>query len=119
WAGTNPLTGLPDAAEGNRVPYVPDWRARIGFTYRPTEALAWTVAARYSGKQYSTLDNTDIVGHVYGAFDKYWVVDTKLHYEPTTDLSFDFGVDNLLNEDYFLFHPFPQRTYVISGRYRF
>ena len=61
WAGTNPLTGRPDKAVGNRVPYVPDWRVKFGFTYRPTEHWAWTTAARYSGKQYSTLDNTDIV----------------------------------------------------------
>ena len=65
------------------------------------------------------MDNTDIVPHVYGAFDKYIVVDTKLHYEPSQYLSFDFGIDNLLNEQYFLFHPFPGRTYVVAGRYRF
>ncbi len=28
WAGTNPLTGLPDTVVGKRVPFVPDWRAR-------------------------------------------------------------------------------------------
>lgn len=89
--------------------------SRIG---RPTP-LSWTTAARYSGKQFSTLDNTDIVSHVYGAFDNYFVVDTKVHYEPTQNLSFDFGIDNVLNEQYFLFHPFPGRTYVLAGRYRF
>ncbi len=81
WVGTNPLTGLADTADGKRVPYVPDWRATVGFTYKPDDNWAWTVAARYSGKQYSTLDNTDIVSHVYGAFDNYFVVDTKIHYE--------------------------------------
>ncbi len=119
WAGSNPLTGKPDAAVGNRVPYVPDWRAKFGFTYRATDAWAWTTAARYSGKQYSTLDNTDVVSHVYGAFDNYFVVDTKVHYEPTKNISFDFGIDNVFNEQYFLFHPFPGRTYVLAGRYRF
>ena len=52
WAGTNPLTGTPDTVVGNRVPYIPDWRAKLGFTYRPDEYWAWTVAGRYSGKQY-------------------------------------------------------------------
>ena len=119
WAGTNPLTGLPDTVVGKRVPYVPDWRARAGFTYRPNDDWAWTVAARYSGKQYSTLDNTDIVSHVYGAFDNYFVVDTKLHYNATKNFSFDAGIDNLFNEQYFLFHPFPGRTYVLAGKYQF
>jgi iron complex outermembrane receptor protein len=119
WAGTNPITGLPDSAVGNWVPYVPNWRAKMGFTYRPDDNWAWTVAGRFSGKQYSTLDNTDIIPHVYGAFDKYLVFDTKLHYEATENVSLDFGIDNLFNEYYFLFHPFPGRTYVMAAKVKF
>ena len=98
---------------------MPDWRARVGATYRPNVDWALTLAARYSGKQYSTLDNTDVVQHVYGAFDNYFVVDMKIHYSATKNVSFDFGIDNLFNEQYFLFHPFPGRTYVVAGRYTF
>jgi len=119
WAGTFPGTAIPDSVVGKRVPYVPDWRATAGFTYKADEHWSWTVAGRYSGKQYSTLDNTDIIPHVYGAFDKYLVVDTKIHYEATKNVSFDVGVDNLFNEQYFLFHPFPGRTYVMAGRVKF
>jgi iron complex outermembrane recepter protein len=119
WAGTNPLTGLPDTVVGKRVPNVPDWRAKFGATYRPNDSWAYTVAARYSGKQYSTLDNTDIVSHVFGAFDNFFVVDMKVHYNATRNFSFDFGIDNLFNEQYFLFHPFPGRTYVLAGKYTF
>ncbi len=119
WAGTNPLTGRPDTVVGKRVPFVPDWRGKLGFTYRPNDDWAWTLAGRYSGKQYSTLDNTDIIPHVFGAFDNYFVVDTKLHYNATRNFSFDFGVDNLFNEQYILFHPFPGRTYVLAGKLKF
>ena len=120
WAGTNPLTGLPDTVIGKRVPYVPDWRTTFGYTYRwADDTWAWTVAGRYSGKQYSTLDNTDIVPHVFGAFDDYLVFDTKLHYNATKNFSFDAGIDNLFNEQYFLYHPFPGRTYVLAGNYKF
>ena len=119
WAGKNPLTGLPTTVIGKRVPYVPDWRAKLGVTYRPNDSWAYTVAARYSGKQYSTLDNTDIVPHVYGAFDRFFVVDLKIHYNATKDLAFDFGIDNLFDEQYFLFHPFPGRTFVLAGKYTF
>ena len=119
WAGTNPLTGLPDTVVGKRVPYVPDWRAKLGVTYRQNESWAYTVAARYSGKQYSTLDNTDIIPHVYGAFDDYFVVDMKIHYNATQKFTFDFGVDNIFNEQYFLFHPFPGRTFVLAAKYTF
>jgi iron complex outermembrane recepter protein len=119
WAGTNPLTGLPDTVVGKRVPNVPDWRAKFGVTYRPNDNWAYTVAARYSGKQYSTLDNTDIVSHVFGAFDNFFVVDMKVHYNATANFSFDFGIDNLFSEQYFLFHPFPGRTFVLAGKYTF
>jgi iron complex outermembrane receptor protein len=118
WSGTNPLTGRPDTVVGKWVPYVPDWRARAGITYRWADGWAFTFAGRYSGKQYSTLDNTDIIPHVYGAFDKYVVFDTKLHYEATKNITFDAGIDNLFNEQYFLFHPFPGRTYVLAGKYQ-
>jgi iron complex outermembrane receptor protein len=119
WAGTGPLTGKPTTVVGKRVPFVPDWRAKFGVTYRPNESWAYTVAARYSGKQYSTLDNTDIIPHVFGAFDNFFVVDMKVHYNATRNFSFDFGIDNLFNEQYILFHPFPGRTFVLAGKYTF
>ena len=119
WAGTNPLTGKPDTVVGKRVPYVPDWRSTVGVTYRPDAHWAFTVAARYSGKQYSTLDNTDIIPHVYGAFDRFFVVDTRIHYDATENVAFDFGIDNLNNDKYFLFHPFPGRTFVADARIKF
>jgi iron complex outermembrane receptor protein len=77
------------------------------------------VAARYSGKQYATLDNTDVIPHVYQAFDPFFVVDMKVHYNATRNFAFDFGIDNLFNEQYFLFHPFPGRTFVLAAKYTF
>jgi iron complex outermembrane receptor protein len=119
WSGRNPLTNQPDTVVGKRVPNVPDWRAKLGLTYRPDDVWAYTVALRYSGKQFSTLDNTDIVSHVFGAFDYFTVVDMKIHYKATEHFAFDFGIDNLLNQQYFLFHPFPGRTYVLAAKYTF
>lgn len=119
WTGVDPLTNLPTTVVGKRVPFVPDWRSKFGVTYRPNESWAYTVAARYSGKQYSTLDNTDRIPHVYGAFDNFFVVDMKVHYNATRNLSFDAGIDNLFNQQYFLFHPFPGRTFVVAGKYTF
>ncbi len=119
WAGTNPLTGIPDTVVGKHVPYVPDWRSTFGFTYQVDPHWAFTAAVRYSGKQYSTLDNTDVIPHVYGAFDRFIVADTRIHYEATKNVSFDFGIDNINNEKYFLFHPFPGRTFIADARIKF
>ena len=104
-------------AVGKQVPNVPEWRSTFGVTYRPNDSWAYTVAARYTGKQYATLDNTDTTQHVYQAFDPFLVVDMKIHYNATQNFSFDFGIDNIFNEQYFLFHPFPGRTFVLAAKY--
>ncbi len=106
-------------AVGKRVPNVPEWRAKAGVTYRPNDSWAYTIAARYTGKQYATLDNTDTFQHVYQAFDPFLVFDMKVHYVATKNFSFDFGIDNVFNAQYFLFHPFPGRTFVVAGKYTF
>jgi iron complex outermembrane receptor protein len=111
--------GQPTNVVGKRVPNVPEWRSTFGLTYRPNESWAYTVAARYTGKQYATLDNTDVIQHVYQAFDPFLVVDMKIHYTATKNFAFDFGIDNIFNAQYFLFHPFPGRTFVLAGKYTF
>jgi iron complex outermembrane receptor protein len=114
FVGTNGST-----ATGKRVPNVPMWRATFGGTYRPNDAWSWTLVGRYQSKTYSTLDNTDIVPNVFQAFDPFLVFDTRLQYKVDERGSLDFGIDNLTNEKYHLFHPFPQRTYVVQGRIKF
>ncbi|HTK13075.1 MAG TPA: TonB-dependent receptor [Xanthobacteraceae bacterium] len=106
-------------AVGKHAPYVPAWRTTLGMTYRATDALAMTVAARYQSKIYGTLDNTDTVRNVFQAFDPFFVVDTRLQYKVSDHGTISAGIDNLNNAKYTLFHPFPQRTYVIEGRLTF
>ncbi|HEX3863905.1 MAG TPA: TonB-dependent receptor [Stellaceae bacterium] len=106
-------------ATGKRVPYVPAWRDTVQVTYRPNDRLALSLAARYQSKIYSTLDNTDKISGVFGGFDKFFVVDAHMHYQISNVVSADAGVDNLFNEKYFEFHPFPGRTYVASVKVKF
>lgn len=99
-------------AKGKHAPYVPRLRATAVATYRPNDAWAFTLAGRYSGRQYSTLDNTDNTPHVFGAFDTFTVFDAHVQYQIDEHLTMAVGVDNFTNEKYFLYHPFQQRTYV-------
>jgi iron complex outermembrane recepter protein len=105
-------------SNGKHVPYVPRWRATAVATYRPTPAWAFTLAGRYSGKQYSTMDNTDNTADVMGSFDTFVVFDVHANYQINEQWSASFGVDNLNNRKYFLYHPFPQRTYVANLKLR-
>jgi iron complex outermembrane receptor protein len=101
-------------ATGKRVPNVPHWRATARATWRPNAAWTFTLAGRYSGKQYSTLDNSDTTPSVFGAFDSFTVFDARARWQIHPNLSAAIGIDNLTNKTYFLFHPFPQRTLVAS-----
>jgi iron complex outermembrane receptor protein len=106
-------------AVGKHVPNIPMWRATAGMTYRPDEFWAFTIAGRYSGKQYTTLDNTDTVPHVFQAFDGFSVVDLRAQRKMTENATVSFGIDNVGDTKYFLFHPFPGRTYVADVRLKF
>lgn len=111
-ADSNFASTTGTTAVGKHAPYVPRWRATLVATYRPTQQWAFTVAGRYSGQMYSTIDNTDNTPHVFGAFDSFLVFDARAHYDVTDHLTASLGVDNLTDRVYFLYHPFPQRTVV-------
>jgi iron complex outermembrane receptor protein len=105
------------AAIGKRTPQVPKWRASLVATYRPDEAWALTLGARYADRSFGTIDNSDIVSHTYQGFEGYFVVDARARYAFDTHWSAALGVDNLNNRKYFIFHPFPQRTFLLELKY--
>lgn len=106
-------------ATGKRVPYVPRWRDTLQATYRPSARMALSLAVRYQSKVYSTLDNTDTQANVFGAFDRFFVVNAHFHYVFDTAFSMDIGINNLFDEKYFEYHPFPMRTFIASLGYTF
>jgi iron complex outermembrane receptor protein len=44
-------------------------------------------------------------------------MDTKAIYRVNDHWSVSGGIDNLLDRKYFLFHPFPQRTFIAGLKY--
>ncbi|MTW12394.1 TonB-dependent receptor [Pseudoduganella eburnea] len=99
------------ASVGKWQPRIPEWRASAVATYRVNDKLSATLAARYSGKQYSTLDNSDINGFAYTAASKYFTVDARVRYRIDRHWSAAFGIDNANNYKYWNYHPYPQRSY--------
>ncbi|MBY0237702.1 MAG: TonB-dependent receptor [Burkholderiaceae bacterium] len=102
---------------GKWQPRIPEWRATGVATYRANDQLAVTLAARYSGRQYSTLDNTDPNGFAYQGASKYFTADLRAHYRFNRQWSAAIGIDNLNNYKYWNFHPYPQRTYVAELKF--
>jgi iron complex outermembrane receptor protein len=105
------------ASVGKWQPRIPQWRATGTATYRASDKLALTLAARYSGKQFTTLDNSDPNGFAYQGVSKYFTVDARLLYRFDQHWSAAIGIDNLNNYQYWNFHPYPQRTYVAELKF--
>ncbi|RAK59837.1 TonB-dependent receptor [Phenylobacterium hankyongense] len=105
------------AAQGKRTPQVPRFRWTAVASWRATERLTLTGAARYSDRVYATIDNSDPLTHTYQGFDGYLVADVRATYRLNDHWSAAVGVDNLGGRDYFLFHPFPQRSALAEIKY--
>jgi len=100
------------ASVGKWQPRIPAWRASAVATYRPDATWSYTLGARYSGKQYGTLDNTDTNGFAYQGTSRYFTTDVRVRYQVSQQVSVAVGIDNLNNYRYWNFHPYPQRTYI-------
>jgi iron complex outermembrane receptor protein len=105
------------ASVGKWQPRVPKWRATLLASYRPDDRWVYTLGARYSGRQYGQLDNSDGNGNAYTGFSDYFVVDARVRYRFDRNWTAAIGVDNLNNEKYWAFHPYPQRTVTAELRF--
>ncbi|WP_159460909.1 TonB-dependent receptor [Polynucleobacter kasalickyi] len=104
---------------GNPTPGVSPLRITGVATYRPNEKWAFTWGGRYQRQFASSIDNNDVNANTYLGFSGYFVMDVKARYQIDQHWRASFGIDNLANRDYFMYHPFPQRTFVANLRYSY
>ena len=102
------------ATIGKLLPTVPHWKGNAVLSWRPTKQITLTSAVRFTSRNYAQLDNLDTIGQTYQGFYKYVVVDLRAQFRPTENFTFALGIDNVNNDKYFLFHPFPQRSFFAS-----
>lgn len=102
------------ASVGKKMLRIPDWRATLAATWHASDKTDFTLAGRYSGRQYNMLDNTDVNPDVYGGTSKFFVMDAKFNYRFDKRFSMSVGVDNLNNEKYYAAHPYTQRTWIVQ-----
>jgi iron complex outermembrane receptor protein len=118
-SGRASASAAAGSAVGKRVPSLPDWRGTLVTTYRPDARWTLSLAGRYSGKLYTTLDNSDVKFNTYQGFSEWFVADAHANFRVDRHWTASAGIDNLLDRKYFLFHPFPQRTFVGDLKYAF
>lgn len=100
----------PDS-EGKQFPRVPRWRANLLARYQATSRLDLSSGLRYASDPYDTLDNTDGDADGFGFTDEYLVLDVRGRYQFDSHLSLAVGIDNLNDDRYYVYHPYPGRTY--------
>ena len=105
------FVAVPGDTIGKWQPNIPRWRATATATWRVDPELSVSVGLRYSGKQYRTLDNSDVNGFTYMGVSSYFTTDLRLRWRPARQWTVAFGIDNLNNDKYWNFHPYPQRSY--------
>ncbi|CAD5371851.1 TonB-dependent receptor [Rubrivivax sp. A210] len=105
------FVAAPGDTIGKWQPNIARWRATVLTSYRLTDSLTGSVGIRYSGPQYRTLNNADVNGFTYQGVSKFTTADLRLHWKISRQWSAAFGIDNVNNDKYWNFHPYPQRSY--------
>ncbi|MFI3184728.1 MAG: TonB-dependent receptor [Methylococcaceae bacterium] len=122
-AAAGPTAANPNANQpstGKRQPRVPEWRASATIAYRPTDKLTTSISGRYSSAQFSQLNNSDINAATYASGGtEYFIVDLHAKYQITKQVSASAGIDNVNDEQVWLFHPFHSRTYFAQLKYNY
>jgi iron complex outermembrane receptor protein len=105
------FVSTPGDTLGKRQPNIPRLRATALASYRWNAKWTTAIGARYSGPQFRTLDNSDVNGFTYMGVSRFFVVDLRARWQMDEHWSAAFGIDNVNNDKYWNFHPYPQRTY--------
>lgn len=105
----------PDTV-GNKFYRIPLWRANLAATYRFDQRLTSMLGARYSGRQYNTLTNTDIHPGTFGGTSNFLVFDSKFTFKPTARTEVGLGIDNLTDRRYYVYYPYPGRTVYLEAK---
>ena len=102
------------AAEGVQFPRIPRWRINADLRYAFSETVSGSLGMRYASRP-----NTDLLGlqrgDTFGFTSELFALDARITWRATDNLRVSAGVDNLTNDRAWVFHPYPQRTFLIEA----
>jgi len=101
---------LSPANVGKNAPRLPKQLYKAVATYHINNNLTFSLAGRYSGRQYINLDNSDTNPDTYRAASQFLFVDAKANYKFKDRWTASLGVDNIFNDQAYVSHPYSQRT---------
>ena len=104
--------------EGKQFPRSPEWRSNLMLSYKLSEQWNMGASVRYASDSFGELDNSDTADNIFGAQDSFLFVGSKLNWQVSKSLKLSAGIDNLFNEEAYVFHPWPGRTYHVQAKYQ-
>ncbi|TFH08834.1 MAG: TonB-dependent receptor [Nitrosomonadales bacterium] len=114
-------TGTANAVNlsGKQIIRLPHYRLNFFTTYHATPAWDLSLGGRYTSDSFNDLDNGDVgKQHVFGAQSDFFFLDFKTNYryqfESGIKSRYSFGITNLNDMQAYVFHPYPQRTFLLE-----
>ena len=104
------LDSAAPSNNGHIAPRIPKQLYKAVATYHVNDDFTFSMGARYSGRQYINLDNSDVNPDTYKAASQFFLMDVKANYKFADRWMASVGVDNLTNYKAYVSHPLPQRT---------
>ena len=108
--------GAP-AAEGVQFPRIPRWRINANLRYRAAEPVLISLGVRYASRP-----NTDLLGlqrgDTFGYTSELFALDARVNWDVTEELSVSAGVDNITNNRAWVYHPYPQRSFLLQAGWK-
>jgi iron complex outermembrane recepter protein len=105
------------AAEGVQFPRIPKWRINGNMRYAVSDALQASLGLRYASRP-----NTDLFGRqrgdTFGFTSELFALDARVNWSITEQFRLSAGADNITNNRAWVFHPYPQRTFLIEAGWR-
>ena len=100
-------------AEGVQFPRIPKWRINANMRYAFTPAVNGSLGLRYASRP-----NTDLFGlqrgDTFGFTSELFALDAKMNWDLNNHVRLSAGVDNITNNRAWVFHPYPQRTFLLE-----
>jgi len=105
--------GDPDS-EGVQFPRIPRWRLNASLRYRMTDRTDLSFGARYASRPNTDIDGRQR-GDTYGYTSELLQLDARINHSLRRGIRVSAGVNNITNDKAWVFHPYPQRTFVVEA----
>ncbi|TYC79102.1 TonB-dependent receptor [Novosphingobium sp. BW1] len=118
WIDSKTLRNPSDpASEGVQFPRIPYWRINANLRYDFTDKVQGSLGMRYASRPNTDLDGTQR-GDTFGYTSELFALDARLNWQLDPHLRLSAGVDNITNDRAWVYHPYPQRTFVVEAGWK-